>query len=100
MKSMNDMTMEELLEVDRKINHHFWEEANFARKEDLPEWAAAIDSDILYQERMGAFKCEDCGAIVKHHEFRCKNCAALNRAKKEMIKQQKEKERTMKWLRK
>ena len=92
MKSMNDMTMEELLAADAAINRHFFEEARFLSKlrqekgDDPPEWAVEIDADIQFQERMGAFRCDDCGAIIKHNEFYCKNCTALRQAKEQMNK--------------
>jgi hypothetical protein len=63
-------------------------------------WARAIEKDIPYQERMGAFRCDACDAIVKYNEFYCKNCSTIKRYEKELDKQQQEKEKTMKFLRK
>jgi len=72
MKSMNDMTMEELLEADRKINRHFFEEANFQRRRKTvcpPEWAVEMDEDEEFQKRMGALEteieCKYCGRWTK-----------------------------------
>ena len=73
MKSMNDMTMKELLEADRKINQHFFEEAHFLRKlketEEPPDWAYEMDKDIEHQKATGAVElevqCAYCGKWCK-----------------------------------
>jgi len=66
----------------------------------FPEWARAIDNDIAYQERMGAFRCDACDAIVKHNEFYCKNCSIIKKHEEELDRKTKEKEKTMKFMRK
>lgn len=71
MKSMNDMSMKELLETERKINNRFFEEANFLRKKtvDPPEWARELDDDEKFQREMGAqaiwIECAYCGVWTK-----------------------------------
>ena len=83
LKSMNDMTMEELLATEAAINRQFFEEASFLHKlreekgDDPPEWAIEIDDDEKFQQEMGAeelwIECKNCGIWVKSVSSFCNN---------------------------
>ena len=94
MKSMKDLV--KMCEGTDPVPRGIWR----LHEDVFPEWARAIDNDIAYQERMGAFRCDSCDAIVKHNEFYCKNCATIKRYEKELDNQMREKEKTMKFMRK
>ena len=100
MKSMNNMSMKELVETEKRLN---WlvrqHEDSFAPEENLPEWAEAIDKDLDFQRNMGAFVCPIHGKDIPLDEtFCCPECKKQRVNGWKLSQIEKKREETEKWL--
>ena len=106
LKRMNDMSMQELIETENKLNWLVRQHED-AFVPTLPEWARAIEDDIQYQEEAGAFtddfetRCPVCGEWMdKESTFCSPECRILRMNGYKLSEIQKKREETEKWLKK
>jgi len=102
MKSMNDMSMKELIETEKRING-IWRLHEDAFPKGM-EWAKNIEDDVDYQEASGAWeeahKCPVCDEwVTDGHAFCSEECKKVKVNGWKLKQAEIRKEETMKFLR-